>query len=655
MRSGTSSPSPSPGPPNIRTSSDSSRARLLQLSQSSSSDSQLEYTPFDHMISGGNGSSTLGTASTGLEALRTILEAVDTLPFVKYLASVGVQLLQYVIDAQITNDMFKSLAFRAKDVVVAVARSCHEMHTVAVQLEDDLRQLTSTMDSILAFASERVARRAYQRLLSKSDDMAAVKALNTQLKHAFHIFEIQSSVRTQLLQHQMVQQLSTMSVSPAPSRPELVANCNLRVREGIYIISNVANNRVIETVDQKPFGGGAVHIYMAPSQNGNLQTQLWSIQKKEKKEFEFTIRSMATGLVLDVLYDPEWDRQGSKVGTHCWNGGPNQTWSIWGTREGVDGDYCTIRSAGSATILDGLCPKDRSQCDELHATAIPPRGLAASQEWNLIRISSLPTALAQAPLPDVRFPRRPLRLQNVLTGMLATRTDNAHGPNVSLSPSPTPTSSWTLVYSENHEENIRMDCFVIASSCEDPCTMDHYGQEYINVKRYWSWNDHHKWAPVARDGVFIFRNVASGALLASSRSQKGYVDTLPASARDDSACHWRLLDATTNEHIRILYDSGLSILPSEFSGTSTTSLPNPMPLELHTGTASPEMRLAMLNSFAQEHDTIRAMLLEGYKALIVAPRMIAGWKDGKVKRFEVRDEDAEFKHRAHVSLDPCEP
>ena len=166
---------------------------------------------------------------------------------------------------------------------------------------------------------------------------------------------------------------------------------------------------------------------------------------------------------------------------------------------------------------------------------------------------------------------------------------------------------------------------------------------------------HHMWAPVARDGVFILRNVASNSLLAASRSRRGYVDTMPATARDDAACHWRLLDATTNAHIRVLYDSGLTIMPPELCGTPSTPLSAPMPLELKTGTASPEMRMAMLNSFAQEHDTIRALLLEGYKALIVAPRMIAGWRDGKVKKVVVRDEDAEFRYRPHVSLDPCEP
>ena len=92
-------------------------------------------------------------------------------------------------EAQITNDMFRSLSFRAKDIVVAVARSCHGMQMIAAQLESDLRQLTrffaheilcmwffielylsSTMESILAYASERLTRRTYQKLLSKSED-----------------------------------------------------------------------------------------------------------------------------------------------------------------------------------------------------------------------------------------------------------------------------------------------------------------------------------------------------------------------------------------------------------------------------------------------------------------------------------------------------
>lgn len=116
-------------------------------------------------------------------------------------------------------------------------------------------------------------------------------------------------------------------------RQDFVANCNLRVKEGIYLIKNVADGRVIETVDHKTFGNGGVHTYMAPSHNGKLQTQLWSIQKNANKEFEFMIRSMATGLVLDVFLNT--NRQGSKVCSHSWNGGGNQTWAFWGTKQGM--------------------------------------------------------------------------------------------------------------------------------------------------------------------------------------------------------------------------------------------------------------------------------------------------------------------------------
>ncbi|KZV61573.1 hypothetical protein PENSPDRAFT_693292 [Peniophora sp. CONT] len=623
---------------------------LLQISPSSNTDSQPEYTPFKDLISGGS-AGILGTTSSGLEILESLLEAFDKLPLVKYLVSVGIQLVKHVIKVQVANDMFKNLAFRARDVIVAVARSCQGMHSMEAQLEDDLRQLTGTMDSILTFTAERVNRKGLQRLLSKSDDSAAVKALDKELTHACNIFGLQSSISNRSL---LLQQSPATPVSPTLPRPEFVANCHLRVREGIYIIKNVADGRVIETEDHKLLGGGGVHAYMAPCLDGKLQTQVWSIQKVDNQEFEFMIRSMATGLALDIYFDT--NRQGSKVCTHFWNGGGNETWSIWGTRQGVAEDYCTIRSTGLGTILDGLCPKDRLRCDELHATAIPSHGPTASQEWNLIRISSLSADLgSHALFPDVTFPRRPLLLQNALTGTFATRTNN-DGPNVILSPSPTPFSSWTFVYSQNYPGNMRTDCFAIASSSDNPCTMDHYRGAHINVSKSCISNKRHMWAPVARDGVFIFRNVESGALLAASGSQQRYVDTVPASARGDPVCHWRLLDATNKEHIRVLCDSGLSVMPPELSGSAPVAPPPPIAPELRTGTASPETRLAMLDSFAQEHDAIRNMLLDGYKALIVAPRMITGWRDGKMKRVEVgKDEDAEFQYRAHVSLHPCQP
>lgn len=111
------------------------------------------------MISGGEGSRILGAASTGLDMLKDIVEAVDTLPFVKSVANVGVQVLEYIIvgdfdriissadralqEMQITNDMLGNLALRAKDVIVAVAGSCDGLQSMNAQLESDLRQLTT--------------------------------------------------------------------------------------------------------------------------------------------------------------------------------------------------------------------------------------------------------------------------------------------------------------------------------------------------------------------------------------------------------------------------------------------------------------------------------------------------------------------------------
>ena len=89
-------------PPSVlydsRPSSDGSVSQSPPPSTSHSPPSaERGFTPFSQLIQGGTGSAVLGNASTGLEALKSVLEAVDTLPFVKYLASVGIQLLQYVI------------------------------------------------------------------------------------------------------------------------------------------------------------------------------------------------------------------------------------------------------------------------------------------------------------------------------------------------------------------------------------------------------------------------------------------------------------------------------------------------------------------------------------------------------------------------------
>jgi hypothetical protein len=48
------------------------------------------------------------------------------------------------------------------------------------------------MNDILAFATEKVVRKKYKKILNKSDDASAIKTLNTQLTHAFQIFEVQA-------------------------------------------------------------------------------------------------------------------------------------------------------------------------------------------------------------------------------------------------------------------------------------------------------------------------------------------------------------------------------------------------------------------------------------------------------------------------------
>lgn len=143
-------------------------------------------------------------------------------------------------------------------------------------------------------------------------------------------------------------------------------------------------------------------------------------------------------------------------------------------------DFCTIRSAGLPTVLDSICPKNTSTCDDLHGTYIAATGPTLSQEWTLIRLTSGgPDPVLSTPV--VAVPRRPLLLQNVLTGTYATRTEKLDGPNVSLTPSILPGSStWTFMYAFN--KHVNMDCFCIVTNSANPCTLDHYGSYHINVR-----------------------------------------------------------------------------------------------------------------------------------------------------------------------------
>ncbi|VDC06397.1 unnamed protein product [Peniophora sp. CBMAI 1063] len=629
-------PSPPPIPHHSRPSSDAHGRRAPTASSSTTQDSQ--YTPFGRMISGSAGRP-LGAAATGLEELRGVLEAANALPFVKYLASVGVQLLRYVIDMQITNDEYKNLAFRARDMIVAVARSCNGRHVLAAELESDLRQLTSTMDSILFFATERASRGTLKKLWSKSDDVAMVKALDKQLTHSFNIFQIQSNVTSRISQEQILMNVTRLHLSP-PVSPSIMERC-LRVQEGVYVIH-------LEIEDFKSFGDvHSVHVFMAPHSDSPLQTQLWSIQRNTHEHSDYTIRSLATGYVLNILFAS--NTSGAKVGGYPWKPADgNAKWSFWGTTQGPFGDHCTIRSNGLHTVLDGVCPKDPLGCNDLHATRIADVGHSLSQEWQLVPLSC-PFGLHDAEnvisvVPT--FPRRRILLQNVQTGLFATRKGGGEGPNVVLSVQPQADSAWSICYADN----TKLDRFMILSTSAHPFSLDHWDGRYINAGKYLPESPHHLWIPIARDGAFILRNSKTNELLAA---RDNTVHTLPLGAHVNTACHWRLIDAMTREHIRVWYDSALSIVPPEVAGprTHAAQVASRLPL-LQTMPVSLEAQLALLNSFHREHEIIRTMLEEGYKAIVYAPRVIAGWREVEVRTVRVEDEDAAFKW-SQRGLQPC--
>ena len=144
-------------------------------------------------------------------------------------------------------------------------------------------------------------------------------------------------------------------------------------------------------------------------------------------------------------------------------------------------DYCTIRSTGLSTVLDGLCPKDKPCGNDLHATRIKDAAPSVSQEWQLIPLTPSLTsdaALHRSTVTPV-FPRRRLLLQNVRTGQFATRTKATEGSNVALTATPSADSAWTIMYIDNK----RLERFAILSTTPSPYTLDHWGARHINVSR----------------------------------------------------------------------------------------------------------------------------------------------------------------------------
>ena len=86
------------------------------------------------------------------------------------------------------------------------------------------------MNDILSFTREMASRKGYKKILYKLDDASSIKALDTQLTHAFQIFEvrrrtvskysltdlcskIQSNVSLRISQQQMVRQVARTPVN----------------------------------------------------------------------------------------------------------------------------------------------------------------------------------------------------------------------------------------------------------------------------------------------------------------------------------------------------------------------------------------------------------------------------------------------------------
>ncbi|KIM83375.1 hypothetical protein PILCRDRAFT_7302 [Piloderma croceum F 1598] len=130
--------------------------------------------------------------SLALSGLKDVLEAVNTVPCVKYIASVAIKILEVIDEVQANKDACLSLATRAKEVALAVAHACGDNGEADAgeKLEEDLLQLTTTMEEIMQFATSQTSRSKYKRFIYKSEDADTAKRLDVQLTQAFQLFSV---------------------------------------------------------------------------------------------------------------------------------------------------------------------------------------------------------------------------------------------------------------------------------------------------------------------------------------------------------------------------------------------------------------------------------------------------------------------------------
>lgn len=296
----------------------------------------------------------------------------------------------------------------------------------------------------------------------------------------------------------------------------------------------------------------------------------------------------------------------------------------------------------------------------------------ASQEWTLIRLpsSSLPSRTLVpspwSPNPSVKLPRRRFVLQNVASGGFATvGTGNGRSPNVCLQNDLKIASSWHFehVVVDNGQYD---DMFLLVTNTgpNELCSLDLWGGRHIaaNPGAYKPANGNHMWKAIPKDGSFCFKSYVNGQLL-SQFANGQLVHVSPATSYNNLASQWRLIDPTTGVVCPILHDSALAILPPELPGSlitleGQTQEPS-AELMLRTEPASATTRRFFADSFKREHNMVREMLDTGYTSLVLAPRLISGWKVGVgLCDVTLRDEDFALglpKFRGKKSFDTCHP
>ncbi|GJE89270.1 ricin B lectin domain-containing protein [Phanerochaete sordida] len=612
----------------------------------------------------------LSAGGAALGALKVVLEAVDTLPVVKYLAGISVTILETIEKLQAEEKSIRDISDRANSTVLTVAQVCQsEGITVNAQLESDLRELIRTMEDILRFTQQIASRPWYKKMFSTSEDASFLVSLDTRLTHAFQLFELRCNVNMRTSQQTLIEHVQSLSRTMSGVN---IADQTMHVTEGLYVVSDASKGRLIEAENSRPTSE-ASHVYAAPAGTKLSPYQLWTIFRIDGTDNRYIIRSLATGAALDERTPDEDNR----VALWWLHGEPHQIWEFVGVRRSELTDYCAIRSANSRRLLDATCPAG-SDCDYLHLAHQPVYGgPSASQQWRLIRYPW--TARPPRPSPSLGAPqlepvdhsfRRGFYLQNAQTGhFVAARDFVSAGEGTSFSTTSeagSATTWWFLHATCDWVDAPHEATFAFVTGRGERAslaTLDHWGKKRITV----TWGNfhpddpHHLWAALPRDHGFVFRNRASGKLLCEEEAK--VVAAVPESGKS-LAYLWRLVDVLTENHCPVLYDSTLSIMPHELAVTSTGLAPSPaspppQPV-LHTNVATAEEYSQLIGCLELQHKVIRDMLSSGYTSLVVLPQLVRGCKDGEIHDHSVvvrQQEDFIFPKRLKGAdnWDTCKP